>query len=344
MPNSGSCSAYFSATGRSAARVLVACGVMSGSSTSHSTSMSSPPRIGSGHENTGCSTQSELEPGAWFVLEPSKPQIGSSAPSARILVLDRSRGRGLGAVDPDVLGLVCHGRGRFQRPISRSLPLCERCVNWGREPRSACETVRRGTPPGLRAAHGRGARCPAHPAVVHRRAGPAKSIAITPAELENAFDEGMSFDGSSIDGFTPRAGERRARCARPGTFELLPWADGSAPVGPHVLRHPEPRRHTVRRRSAPRAQAQPRRRPRPRASRSTPPPRSSSSTSPTATRRAAPAPRPRLLLRPHHRRRRPRPAQAHAAHPRGHGHPRRVLVPRGRARASTRSTCATPTR
>ncbi len=94
MPNSGSWSAYFSATGRSSARVLVACGVMSVSSTSHITSTSSPPRIGSGQENTGCSTQSELRPGAWLVLEPSKPQIGSSAPSARIFVFDRSRAVG----------------------------------------------------------------------------------------------------------------------------------------------------------------------------------------------------------------------------------------------------------
>ena len=42
------------------------------------------------HENTGRSTQSEWAPGAWLVLEPSKPQIGGSLPSATILVLDRS--------------------------------------------------------------------------------------------------------------------------------------------------------------------------------------------------------------------------------------------------------------
>ena len=29
-----------------------------------------------------------------------------------------------------------------------------------------------------------------------------KSFAITPAELETAFDEGMGFDGSAIDGFS----------------------------------------------------------------------------------------------------------------------------------------------
>ena len=65
--------------GAAAARVLVGCGVMSVSRTSHITRTLSPPRIGSGHENTGWSTQSELSPGAWLVLEPSKPQIGRLA-------------------------------------------------------------------------------------------------------------------------------------------------------------------------------------------------------------------------------------------------------------------------
>src|SRR5215203_895224 len=54
------------------------------------TSLSSPPRIGSGHEKTGLRTQSDWSPGAWLVLDPSKPQMGSSAPSARILVFERS--------------------------------------------------------------------------------------------------------------------------------------------------------------------------------------------------------------------------------------------------------------
>ena len=114
MPNSGSCSAYFSATGASSARVFVACGVMSVSSTSHITSMLSPPRIGSGHENTGCSTQSEFVPGAWFVLDPSKPQIGRFSPSRQDLGLRTQPRRRLGAVDPDVLGLDGHCSLRSQ--------------------------------------------------------------------------------------------------------------------------------------------------------------------------------------------------------------------------------------
>jgi glutamine synthetase len=53
--------------------------------------------------------------------------------------------------------------------------------------------------------------------------GQLKSFAISPAELENAFEEGMRFDGSAIDGFS-RIQESDV-LARPDarTFELLPW-------------------------------------------------------------------------------------------------------------------------
>lgn len=93
MPKIGSWAVNFSATSRSAARVLDSCGVMSMLRTSQSTRMSSPPRIGSGQEKTGWSTRSEECPSAWFVEDPSKPQIGSSAPlasSAKIFVFERS--------------------------------------------------------------------------------------------------------------------------------------------------------------------------------------------------------------------------------------------------------------
>src|SRR5690625_721259 len=63
---------------------------MSVSSTSHMTSLLSPPRIGSGQTNTGWRTQSDALPGAWLVLEPSNPHSGSPAPSARTFVLERS--------------------------------------------------------------------------------------------------------------------------------------------------------------------------------------------------------------------------------------------------------------
>ncbi len=56
--------------------------------------------------------------------------------------------------------------------------------------------------------------------------GQLKSVAISPAELETAFEEGMHFDGSAIDGFS-RIQESDV-LARPdaNTFETLPWADG----------------------------------------------------------------------------------------------------------------------
>jgi glutamine synthetase len=59
--------------------------------------------------------------------------------------------------------------------------------------------------------------------------GQLKSFAISPAELENAFEDGMQFDGSAIDGFS-RIQESDV-LARPdaGTFEILPWdAKGEA--------------------------------------------------------------------------------------------------------------------
>ena len=55
--------------------------------------------------------------------------------------------------------------------------------------------------------------------------GQLKSFAISPAELESAFEEGMQFDGSAIDGFS-RIQESDV-LARPdaSTFEILPWDD-----------------------------------------------------------------------------------------------------------------------
>lgn len=59
--------------------------------------------------------------------------------------------------------------------------------------------------------------------------GQHKSVAISPAELEKVFDDGLQFDGSSIDGFS-RVQESDV-LARPDarTFELLPWARDDEP-------------------------------------------------------------------------------------------------------------------
>ncbi|CAN5719700.1 type I glutamate--ammonia ligase [soil metagenome] len=54
--------------------------------------------------------------------------------------------------------------------------------------------------------------------------GQLKSFAISPAELESAFEEGMHFDGSSIDGFSRVQESDVLARPDPNTFELLPWA------------------------------------------------------------------------------------------------------------------------
>ena len=54
--------------------------------------------------------------------------------------------------------------------------------------------------------------------------GQLKSVAISPAELENAFEEGMHFDGSAIDGFSRVQESDVLAFPDPNTFELLPWA------------------------------------------------------------------------------------------------------------------------
>ena len=60
--------------------------------------------------------------------------------------------------------------------------------------------------------------------------GTAKTFSITPAELENALEEGMTFDGSAIDGFS-RIQETDV-LARPDvkTFQVLPWHPDDVPV------------------------------------------------------------------------------------------------------------------
>ncbi|MCC5954313.1 MAG: type I glutamate--ammonia ligase [Acidimicrobiia bacterium] len=56
--------------------------------------------------------------------------------------------------------------------------------------------------------------------------GQLKSVAISPAELENAFEEGMHFDGSAIDGFSRVQESDVLARPDPNTFELLPWNRG----------------------------------------------------------------------------------------------------------------------
>ena len=160
--------------------------------------------------------------------------------------------------------------------------------------------------------------------------GTPKGFNITPAELENALDEGMTFDGSAIDGFS-RVQEADV-LARPdsNTFQLLPW-HGSDPAVARVFcdifnldgtPFEGCPRHTLRRtleRATPAgytffvapeveyfyfADADP-------------------SHPPTPLDAGS-------LLRPDRRRRVERPAPALGAHARGDGHPGRARPARGR--------------
>ena len=57
-----------------------------------------------------------------------------------------------------------------------------------------------------------------------------KAFHVTPAELEDALEQGMTFDGSAIDGFS-RTSESDV-LARPDltTFQLLPWYEEGAGI------------------------------------------------------------------------------------------------------------------
>ena len=59
--------------------------------------------------------------------------------------------------------------------------------------------------------------------------GNLKSMAITPPELDNALSDGLTFDGSSIDGFSRVQESDVLAIPDPDTYELLPWADSNAP-------------------------------------------------------------------------------------------------------------------
>jgi glutamine synthetase len=57
-----------------------------------------------------------------------------------------------------------------------------------------------------------------------------KSFAITPAELETALEEGMTFDGSAIEGYSRVQESDMLAVPDANTFEILPWRGGDAPV------------------------------------------------------------------------------------------------------------------
>src|ERR671912_832644 len=53
--------------------------------------------------------------------------------------------------------------------------------------------------------------------------GQLKSFSINSSELEDAFEGGMGFDGSSITGFNPIEESDMIAMPDPSTFDLIPW-------------------------------------------------------------------------------------------------------------------------
>ena len=60
--------------------------------------------------------------------------------------------------------------------------------------------------------------------------GQLKSVAIAPAELEEAFEEGIGFDGSSIQGMTRVYEDDMTVRPDAETFSILPWRGEDVPV------------------------------------------------------------------------------------------------------------------
>src|ERR1700741_2267861 len=56
--------------------------------------------------------------------------------------------------------------------------------------------------------------------------GFSKSFAITPAELETALEEGLSFDGSAIEGYSRIQESDMLAKPDPATFEMMPASPG----------------------------------------------------------------------------------------------------------------------
>jgi glutamine synthetase len=60
--------------------------------------------------------------------------------------------------------------------------------------------------------------------------GHLKSFAVTPAEIEEALNDGMGFDGSSITGFNAIEESDMVAIPDPATFQLMPWREGETRV------------------------------------------------------------------------------------------------------------------
>ena len=61
--------------------------------------------------------------------------------------------------------------------------------------------------------------------------GNMKSFAVIPSELENAFEDGMGFDGSCVEGFCRTRESDMLAFPDASTFQVLPWRPESNAVG-----------------------------------------------------------------------------------------------------------------
>ena len=227
---------------------------MSVSSTSLITSTLSPPRNGSGHDEhrlqhaVGRLARRLIRARTVEAPDRQAAEIGLAVEDLRLRPQSGSR---LRPVDPDVLGLEnhscsCLGTRRdaaepghliagFRGPhfsavalyVNPLLPrasrpgggyanvptLCAWSANWS----TSCAPSRSGA-------------CASSGLWFTDVLGFLKSVEITPAELEVALEEGMTFDGSTIEGYSRIQESDMLAKPDPNTFELLPGGDADAPV------------------------------------------------------------------------------------------------------------------
>ena len=77
-----------------------------------------------------------------------------------------------------------------------------------------------------------------------------KSVSISPQELETACEEGMTFDGSAIEGYSRVQESDVLAVPDASTFEIVPWRGDEAPVaerGPTRVRTSDPSARTASR-------------------------------------------------------------------------------------------------
>ena len=101
------------------------------------------------------------------------------------------------------------------------------------------ERGQNGPPAGVCPADDRRARRAVCAPVVHRRRGIAQVRGSAPAEVEGAFEEGLGFDGSSIEGLARVFESDMLAQPDPATFQILPWRGETEGNLTDVLRHPD---------------------------------------------------------------------------------------------------------